>query len=157
MTACAKEGFRPFLLGATPAVLERAERALAARHPGLAVAGRHHGYFTVAEEDRIAGLIRASGADCLFIAMPTPRKERFMHRYRNSLGVPFCMGVGGTFDVIAGHVRRAPPAWAEARHRVAVPPVAGAAAHVLALRPDERDLRRPPAARSWRRRSGPMR
>src|SRR3954470_8291745 len=70
MAACAKEGFRPFLLGATPAVLERAERALAARHPGLAVAGRHHGYFTVAEEDRIAGLIRASGADCLFIAMP---------------------------------------------------------------------------------------
>lgn len=111
MAACAKERFRPFLLGASLEVLERAERTLVRRHPGLVVAGRHHGYFTVAEEDRIADLIRTSRADCLFIAMPTPHKERFMHRYRDSLGVPFCMGVGGTFDVVAGHVRRAPLAW----------------------------------------------
>ena len=111
MATCANEGFRPFLLGATPDVLKRAERTLVQRHPGLIVAGRHHGYFSVAEEERIANLIRASGADCLFIAMPTPRKERFMHRYRDSLGVPFCMGVGGTFDVVAGHVRRAPLTW----------------------------------------------
>lgn len=111
MGACARQGFRPFLLGATPEVLDHAERALAARHPGLSVAGRNHGYFPVGHEPRIAEMIRASGADCLFIAMPTPRKERFMRRYRDSLGVPFCMGVGGTFDVVAGHVRRAPPAW----------------------------------------------
>lgn len=111
MAACAREGFRPFLLGATPEVLERAERVLLGRYPGLAVAGRHHGYFSPAEEEGIADLVRASGADGLFIAMPTPRKERFMYLYRDRIGVPFCMGVGGTFDVVAGHVRRAPLAW----------------------------------------------
>src|SRR5262249_34590507 len=51
---------------------------------------------------------RSSKADCLFIGMPTPRKERFLHQYRDMLGVPFIMGVGGGLDVLAGHVRRAP-------------------------------------------------
>jgi N-acetylglucosaminyldiphosphoundecaprenol N-acetyl-beta-D-mannosaminyltransferase len=43
--------------------------------------------------------------------MPTPRKELFLTRNKDSLGVPFAMGVGGSFDVIAGLVRRAPRAW----------------------------------------------
>jgi N-acetylglucosaminyldiphosphoundecaprenol N-acetyl-beta-D-mannosaminyltransferase len=46
----------------------------------------------------------------LFIGMPTPRKERFLHKHRHTLGVPFIMGVGGGIDVLAAHVRRA-PAW----------------------------------------------
>ena len=50
-----------------------------------------------------------TGADCLFIAMPTPRKERFLAAYRDQLQVPFIMGVGGSFDVLAGEVTRAPP------------------------------------------------
>jgi N-acetylglucosaminyldiphosphoundecaprenol N-acetyl-beta-D-mannosaminyltransferase len=52
--------------------------------------------------------IRVSGADCLFIGMPTPRKERFLAAHRDLLGVPFIMGVGGSFDVVAGKVNRAP-------------------------------------------------
>jgi N-acetylglucosaminyldiphosphoundecaprenol N-acetyl-beta-D-mannosaminyltransferase len=52
--------------------------------------------------------IRNSGADCLFIGMPTPRKERFLAAHRDELNVPFIMGVGGSFDVLAGEVRRAP-------------------------------------------------
>jgi N-acetylglucosaminyldiphosphoundecaprenol N-acetyl-beta-D-mannosaminyltransferase len=105
---CAARGLRPFLLGATPAVLAAAERNLQRRHPGLVLAGSHHGYFTAEQEGSVCELIRLSGAHCLFIAMPTPRKERFMHRYRDQLGVPFVMGVGGTLDVAAGLVRRAP-------------------------------------------------
>lgn len=105
---CAARGLRPFLLGATPEVLAAAERNLQRRYPGLVLAGSHHGYFTAAQEGSVCELIRASGAHCLFIAMPTPRKERFMHRYRDQLGVPFVMGVGGTLDVAAGLVRRAP-------------------------------------------------
>jgi N-acetylglucosaminyldiphosphoundecaprenol N-acetyl-beta-D-mannosaminyltransferase len=105
---CAARGLRPFLLGATPAVLAAAERNLRRRHPGLVLAGSHHGYFTAELEASVCDLIRSSGAHCLFIAMPTPRKERFMHRYRDQLGVPFVMGVGGTLDVTAGLVRRAP-------------------------------------------------
>lgn len=53
--------------------------------------------------------IKSSRPDCLFIGMPTPRKERFLARHRDELGVPFIMGVGGGLDVLAGQVRRAPP------------------------------------------------
>jgi N-acetylglucosaminyldiphosphoundecaprenol N-acetyl-beta-D-mannosaminyltransferase len=108
MAECASRGLRPYLLGATPEVLAAARRALSERYPGLIFAGSHNGYFTPEQEDPVCDHIRSSGADCLFIAMPTPRKERFMARHRDSLGVPFVMGVGGTLDVVAGQVRRAP-------------------------------------------------
>jgi N-acetylglucosaminyldiphosphoundecaprenol N-acetyl-beta-D-mannosaminyltransferase len=108
MAECANRGLRPYLLGATPEVLGAARRNLSEQHPGLIFAGSHHGYFTTEQEASVCDQIRASRADCLFIAMPTPRKERFMARHRDSLGVPFVMGVGGTLDVVAGHVKRAP-------------------------------------------------
>jgi N-acetylglucosaminyldiphosphoundecaprenol N-acetyl-beta-D-mannosaminyltransferase len=108
MTQSASRGLRPYLLGATPEVLAAARRNLSERHPGLIFAGSHHGYFTAEQEASVCDQIRLSAADCLFIAMPTPRKERFMARHRDDLGVPFVMGVGGTLDVVAGQVRRAP-------------------------------------------------
>jgi N-acetylglucosaminyldiphosphoundecaprenol N-acetyl-beta-D-mannosaminyltransferase len=108
---CAAEDFHPYLLGARPAVLADAVGELARRHPGLRLAGCHHGYFSATEEAGIVDEIRASGADCLFVGMPTPSKERFMAKYRADLGVPFVMGVGGGIDVLAGHVQRAPLAW----------------------------------------------
>ena len=108
MAACAAHGLRPYLLGATPEVLASTKLKLAERYPNLVLAGSHHGYFKSEQEKSVCDLIRASGAHCLFIAMPTPRKERFMARHRDNLGVPFVMGVGGTYDVVAGHVKRAP-------------------------------------------------
>lgn len=108
MAECAARGLRPYLLGATPEVLVSAGRRLSERYPDLVLAGNHHGYFKPEQEKSVCDLIRASGAHCLFIAMPTPRKERFMARHRDSLGVPFVMGVGGTLDVVAGQVKRAP-------------------------------------------------
>lgn len=108
---CAEQGFRPYLLGARPEVLERAVDNLSRRHPGLRLAGFHHGYFSGAEEAAVVEAIRAASPDCLFVGMPSPRKERFMAAHRASLGVPFVMGVGGGLDILAGHVRRAPIAW----------------------------------------------
>jgi N-acetylglucosaminyldiphosphoundecaprenol N-acetyl-beta-D-mannosaminyltransferase len=108
LALCAAEGFRPYFLGATRAVVERAAAAARERFPGLAFAGIHDGYFGEEEEAGIVAAIRASRADCLFVGMPTPRKERFLARNRAALGVPFIMGVGGSFDVLSGHVRRAP-------------------------------------------------
>lgn len=108
LAICARDSFRPYFLGARPAVLERAMAIAVARWPGLTFAGSHDGYFELEDEADVVAHIRASGADCLFIAMPTPRKERFLHRYRADLGVPFIMGVGGSLDVLAGAVRRAP-------------------------------------------------
>lgn len=108
LAVCAKEGFRPFLLGATPQVLQKAVSAIKAQHPSLEFAGFRDGYFSSEQEEEVVRQIIDSKADCLFIGMPTPRKERFLSRYRDRLGVPFIMGVGGSFDVVAGHVRRAP-------------------------------------------------
>jgi N-acetylglucosaminyldiphosphoundecaprenol N-acetyl-beta-D-mannosaminyltransferase len=109
LSICAKDGFRPFLLGATIDVLHKAADVINARFPQLQLAGFRDGYFGPDEEREVVDQIIKSKADCLFIAMPTPRKERFLSAYRDSLGVPFIMGVGGSFDVIAGYVRRAPP------------------------------------------------
>jgi len=105
---CARLGYRPFILGARQEHLERAATVARQRWPRLEFAGLRNGYFTRDEEDTIVAEIRASGADCLFIAMPTPRKERFLAAHGRSLGVTFIMGVGGSIDVLAGHVDRAP-------------------------------------------------
>ena len=106
---CAQRGLRPYFLGARQEVLEQAMSRAEIRWPGLTFAGSRNGYFRSDEEAGIVRAIHDSGADCLFIGMPTPRKERFLRRYRHELGVPFIMGVGGGIDVLAGHVRRAPP------------------------------------------------
>lgn len=111
MAICAEQGFRPFLLGATQAVLTATQAELRRRHPTLRFAGCHHGYFKPDDDVAIADAIRESGADCVFVAMPTPRKERFMKAWRSRMGAPFVMGVGGTFDVVSGHVQRAPLIW----------------------------------------------
>jgi N-acetylglucosaminyldiphosphoundecaprenol N-acetyl-beta-D-mannosaminyltransferase len=108
LARCAKEGLRPYFLGATPEVLARAIEVARDRFPGLQFAGARDGYFSESEEQDVVSAIRQSGADCLFVGMPTPRKERFLARYRDELGIPFIMGVGGSFDVLAGQVRRAP-------------------------------------------------
>ena len=108
LEVCAIQDFRPYFLGARQDVLGRAVANAVQRWPGLVFAGYRNGYFGAQEEPAVVEDIRRSGADCLFIGMPTPRKERFLHRYRKELGVPFIMGVGGGFDVLAGHVARAP-------------------------------------------------
>jgi N-acetylglucosaminyldiphosphoundecaprenol N-acetyl-beta-D-mannosaminyltransferase len=107
---CSTHDFRPYLLGARKTVLERAVLNALHRWPGLTFAGYRDGYFSPDEEDAVVERIRSCAPDCLFIGMPTPRKERFLHKYRDALGVPFIMGVGGGIDVLAGHVRRAPRA-----------------------------------------------
>ncbi|EDT44015.1 glycosyl transferase, WecB/TagA/CpsF family [Burkholderia ambifaria MEX-5] len=103
----ATRGFPVFLLGARQDVVEQAAQVLASRHPGLRIAGLHHGYFWD-DEQAVVDRIRASGAKLLFVAITSPRKEVFIDRWRDRLGVSFAMGVGGTFDVVAGRVRRAP-------------------------------------------------
>lgn len=105
---CAQEGFRPYLLGAKKEVLKKAVNNLLIKYPGLEIAGWRDGYFDTCREDEVINAIREFGADCLFIGLPTPRKEHLLARFRDKLNVPFVMGVGGTFDVVAGSVKRAP-------------------------------------------------
>ena len=105
---CANRGYRPYFLGATPDVVRRAATAARTAYPALEIADIHDGYFDTRDEDSIVDAINASGADCLFVGMPTPRKEHFLATYRTAIEAPFVMGVGGSFDVLAGKVQRAP-------------------------------------------------
>ncbi|HEY4202427.1 MAG TPA: WecB/TagA/CpsF family glycosyltransferase [Devosiaceae bacterium] len=107
-SVCEARGYRPYLLGAEQHVLEAVHRQLGKDHPRLVVAGMQDGYFKPEDEARVVAAINASGADCLFVAMPTPRKERFLKQYRDVLTPSFVMGVGGSFDVYGGKVARAP-------------------------------------------------
>jgi N-acetylglucosaminyldiphosphoundecaprenol N-acetyl-beta-D-mannosaminyltransferase len=107
-----ERGWSVYLLGSRQEVLADLLAELARRHPNLQVAGARHGYFSAAEEDEVVSSIAAAGPDILFIALETPQKELFQARHRAALGVPFTMGVGGSFDVIAGRRRRA-PRWAQ--------------------------------------------
>ncbi len=108
LKACAEHGLRPYFLGARQDALDRAMAVARGRWPGLQFAGARNGYFGCDEEDSVVAAIRESGADCLFIALPTPQKERFLHKYREALNVPFIMGVGGSIDVLACQIDRAP-------------------------------------------------
>lgn len=98
-----------YFLGARPEVVAALAASSQARCPGLVVAGFRDGYFKEADHPAIVEEIRASRVDLLFVGMPSPFKETWCERWRERLDVPVIMGVGGSFDVLAGYVRRAPP------------------------------------------------
>ena len=106
LTRCATRGYRPFLLGARAEIVERVAGIVRAR--GVTLAGYRNGYWSAAEEPAVVEAVAATRPDILFVALSSPRKELFLRRWKETLRVPFVMGVGGTFDVVAGEVRRAP-------------------------------------------------
>ncbi|HZJ28649.1 MAG TPA: WecB/TagA/CpsF family glycosyltransferase, partial [Solirubrobacterales bacterium] len=110
LEGAAREGLGVYFLGAAPGVAELAAEMSTARYPGLQVAGSHDGYFFDAETAAVVEAVRSSGAAVLLVAMGAPRQELFIYRHRDALGVPVALGVGGSFDVWSGRVRRA-PAW----------------------------------------------
>lgn len=101
-------GWRVYLLGARPEVLAECVRRAQRDYPGLQIAGAHHGYWPPEEETALVEQIRAAQPDLLFVAMGSPRKELFLAEHLDTMEVPFAMGVGGSFDVMAGLTRRAP-------------------------------------------------
>lgn len=103
----AKRDFPVFLLGAEEIVVAKTAEKVKASNPNLTLAGYHHGYFWD-DEEAIVNMIKDSGAKLLFVAITSPKKENFINKWQDKLGVDFVMGVGGTFDVVAGKVKRAP-------------------------------------------------
>ena len=108
MTRAALTGWRVFLLGAKEEVVTAVRRQYQQLYPSLIIAGHRNGYWRLGEDMQIAEEIRDSRADILFVAISSPRKEQFLGTYQDVMKVPFAMGVGGTFDVVIGSVRRAP-------------------------------------------------
>ena len=105
----AKTGGRLFLLGAKPGVAEQAARNLQASHPGLILCGTHDGYFT--DDGAVVEQIRAAGADVVFVCLGAPKQEYWMIQNGPDTGASFLIGLGGSLDVFAGTVKRAPAAW----------------------------------------------
>jgi N-acetylglucosaminyldiphosphoundecaprenol N-acetyl-beta-D-mannosaminyltransferase len=103
-----QQGLRFYFLGAKPDVLARFVSVCQARYPKLEVAGWRHGYFSAPDHDAVVQGIAASKADIVFVAMPSPFKDIWCEQYRDRLGVRLIIGVGGSFDVLAGVVPRAP-------------------------------------------------
>lgn len=104
----AAEGWRIFLLGGKPGVAAEAAARLARDYPGLTVAGTHHGYFSGAEETGVLERIKAARPQLLFVGLGAPKQERWIFQQRAALGSLVAVGVGGSFDVLSGRVKRAP-------------------------------------------------
>lgn len=104
-------GWRIFLLGAEPGVADAVAEKLSGLSPPVAIVGFHHGYFDDRESPRIVDAIRATSPDILLVALGAPRQDLWIARHLPELQVPVCIGVGGTFDVLAGKVKRAPKVW----------------------------------------------
>lgn len=100
-----------YFLGARAEVLDRMLERVRRQHPDLRIAGSRHGYFADGEAPGIADAIKASGADLLFLGMTSPKKEVFVATHGIRTGAKLVHGVGGSFDVLAGVVKRAPVAW----------------------------------------------
>lgn len=112
---CAEGGHRLFLLGAAPGVAETAAEALKRLSPGLTVAGVRDGFWKPEEEPAVIAAIRETRPDVILVALGVPRQEKWIARHQEALGVPVAMGVGGSFDVFAERVQRA-PAWMQRLH-----------------------------------------
>ena len=105
---------RVFLLGSAPAtnetraVCDIAAEKISQLFPGIVISGTHDGYFSESESDNIVEEINASGADILLVCLGAPKQEKWIYSNREKLNVSFAMGLGGSLDVYAGTVKRAP-------------------------------------------------
>lgn len=99
-------GWPVYFLGARQNVLDTFLVRICEGHPRLLVAGSHDGYFR--DPTEMAAAVRESGARLLFVGISSPKKEFFLAEYLAEMGSVFAMGVGGSFDVVAGVTRRAP-------------------------------------------------
>jgi len=105
----ADKGYKVFLFGAREEIIRKVVEQIKDKYGKNIIAGYRNGYFSTDEEENIARQIARSGADMLFVGISSPKKEHFLHAHKAILkNIPFIMGVGGSFDVLAGKVKRAP-------------------------------------------------
>lgn len=103
-----RKGYKVFYFGAEEETVLKVKAIHLRRYPKLQIVGHHNGFFDEAQSVKIAEKISRSQADILFVAFSSPMKEYWVNAHREQLTVPFVMGVGGSFDIVAGVTKRAP-------------------------------------------------
>lgn len=106
-----KEKYRIFCFGATEEVNEKVATIIRNEFPNVNLVGRRNGYYKDEDEEAIAQQIADTQANILLVAMTSPKKEKFMEKWGDKMGVHVIHGVGGSFDVMSGKVKRAPALW----------------------------------------------
>ena len=109
LTHLDKTGGRLFLLGAKPGVAEEAGHRICDKHPGIVLCGTHDGYFK--DDEPVVQMIQDAHPDLLFVCLGAPRQEKWMAEFGPRTGAKLAAGLGGSLDVFAGAVERAPERW----------------------------------------------
>jgi len=99
---------RIYFFGAAPGVAEKAKAKAEQLYPGIKIVGVRDGFFSADMNDAIISDIRTARPDLLLVALGVPKQEKWIHEHLAALGVPVAIGVGGTLDVMAGVMKRAP-------------------------------------------------
>ena len=99
---------RIFFFGSAPGIAEKAKQRAEKLYPGISIVGTRNGFFTEKDEAEIVRELNDSGADLLLAALGVPKQEKWLAKYMNELNIGAAIGVGGTFDVMSGTVKRAP-------------------------------------------------
>lgn len=97
-----------YLFGAKEDVVKKVKLIFEEKYPSIQIVGYRNGYFTEEDELDIVKDIHDSKADILFVAFSSPKKEFWIDKYLKQMDIPFVMGVGGSFDIVAGLTKRAP-------------------------------------------------
>lgn len=108
MREAPSRGDRIYFFGSAPGVAESAREKAMELYPGIKIVGTRNGFFSEADEPEIIAEIKAARPDILLAALGVPKQEKWLYKYRQALQVPVAIGVGGTLDVMAGVMQRAP-------------------------------------------------
>lgn len=104
----AQKGYKVYFFGGSPGIAEAAKVKAENLYPGVSIVGCHNGYFSDEEINNIIEEINKSEAQILFVALGAPKQEKWLAKYRKQLNPKIIMGIGGSFDVLAGKMQRAP-------------------------------------------------
>lgn len=110
LTFAEKQGMSCYFLGAKDYINEKAVLEMKKRFPDLTIAGNHHGFFDL-DDPQIVEDVAQSNADIVLVALGLPRQEVWINQHKGEFSKGLFMGVGGSFDILAGEVKRAPKAW----------------------------------------------
>ena len=108
MSEAAHKKFKVFFFGAAPGVADEAKQKCEILYPGVSIVGCRNGYFNEEDNLTIVEEINKSCADLLFVALGAPKQEKWLSKYQEILNPTLLMGIGGSFDVVAGKMERAP-------------------------------------------------